>query len=54
MPKGVVKTKKEEKLWERAKDAVSRNENVPQNKFKDEHWARVNALFQKMKPKKEK
>lgn len=54
MPKGVVKTKHEEELWDRAKEAVSRNEYTPEKKFTDEHWEKVNALFQKLKPKKEK
>jgi len=49
-----IKTKKDEELWGRAKAAVSRNEHKPESKFKDSDWAKVNALFHKMKPKKEK
>lgn len=52
MPTGLVKTQKDEKIWNRAKETVSRNKHIPETKFKDEHWAMVNVLFKIIKNRK--
>jgi|BioPla2DNA2_1021312.scaffolds.fasta_scaffold23871_3 hypothetical protein len=45
MPKGVVKTKADEKKWKKAKKAVG-------SKYKGKtKWKVVNSVFQKMKGK---
>lgn len=47
-----IKTPKDEELWARAKSAVTRNEHIPEAKFQDRHWAKVNALYQIINKKK--
>ena len=47
-----VKTERDEKVWQRAKDQVSVTYDVPESKFKDKHWSIVNTIYHKIKAKK--
>ena len=49
MPVGVVKTKKDEDRWERAKDVARKR--LGARKGKQSFWAFTNYLFQRMKGK---
>lgn len=48
MPANVVKTKKDEELWDRAKD-LAKERGLSPSKDKDSFWAYTNSIFQKMK-----
>jgi hypothetical protein len=37
---------KDEVLWERSIDTVSRNEHLPEEKFTDAEWAKVDKLYE--------
>ncbi len=37
---------KDEVLWERAIATVSRNEHLPEEKFTDAEWAKVDKLYE--------
>jgi hypothetical protein len=51
MPASVVHTPHEEKLWERAKNAVERSKLKKHTKFNDQDWGLVMHIFQGMKKK---
>jgi len=51
MPKGVVRTAKEEKIWELKKKQVAKQTGKKPSQFTDVEWRRVNFLFQKAKKK---
>jgi len=51
MPKGVVKTAKEEKIWSYKKKQVERQTGKKSSQFTEVEWRRVNFLFQKAKKK---
>jgi hypothetical protein len=51
MPKGVVKTGKEEKIWEYKKRQIEKQTGKKSSQFSDSEWRRVNFLFQKAKKK---
>jgi len=51
MPAGVVKTEKEESIWNRKKKEVEEQTGKKSSSFTDTEWARVNFLFQKAKKK---
>ncbi len=47
MPVGIVKTKRDEELWEKAKEIARKMKR--QGKLKGEFWAVVMGIFKKMK-----
>lgn len=47
MPKGVVKTEKDERLWEKAKQQV-RKQYPNLSEDSEEFWKRVNGIYQQM------
>ena len=51
MPAGVVKTKKDEKIWEYKKKQVAKQTGKKISQFTALEWRRVNFLFQKAKKK---
>ncbi|MEK6832924.1 MAG: hypothetical protein AABY32_02660 [Nanoarchaeota archaeon] len=51
MPKGVVKTKADEKKWNKAKSIV-REQYKDKSEDSDSFWALTNSIFQNMKGKK--
>ena len=51
MPKGVVKTAKEEKIWSYKTKQVEKQTGKKKSQFSDTEWRRVNFLFQKAKKK---
>ena len=51
MPVGVVKTKKDEKIWENKKKQVEKQTGKKASQFSSLEWRRVNFLFQKAKKK---
>lgn len=51
MPAGVVKSKKEEKIWEYKKKQVAKQTGKKSSQFSSLEWRRVNFLFQKAKRK---
>jgi len=51
MPKGVVKSPKEEKIWAYKKKQVEKQTGKKSSQFTDTEWRRVNFLFQKAKKK---
>jgi hypothetical protein len=44
----------EKDIWDSAIETVSRNEHLPEDKFKEEEWDKVKALFEILKNSKEK
>lgn len=53
MPAGVVKTKKDEKYWDKSKKNVRESKGKPQSKFKDQDWGLVQHIFALRKKKHE-
>lgn len=53
MPAGVVKTKREEKYWDKSKKNVAESKGKSQSKFKDRDWALVTHIFKLRKKKHE-
>jgi len=51
MPVGVVRTKRDEKLWERAKEIVRQQYKLSEKHGAD-FWRRVMGIFLRMKGKK--
>lgn len=51
MPVGVVKTKKDEQIWEYKKKQVAKQTGKKISQFTPTEWRRVNFLFQKAKKK---
>lgn len=51
MPINLVKTGKEEKIWNKKKKEVSKSKGKPQSQFTDRDWGLVNKLFQAAKKK---
>jgi hypothetical protein len=49
MPKGVVRSEKDEKIWNYKKKQVEKQTGKKASKFTDAEWRRVNFLFQKAK-----
>jgi hypothetical protein len=54
MPKGVVKTKHDEKLWEIAKGIAKDEYGLSESKHGKRYWASVNGTFHHLKKKHEK
>lgn len=46
---GFVRTKKDEALWQKAKQAAARSKNKSQEAFSDKDWALVNHIYHQMK-----
>ena len=51
MPLGVVRNKKEEKIWTYKKKQVAKQTGKKESQFTEAEWRRVNFLFQKAKKK---
>lgn len=51
MPVGVVKTPKDEKIWEYKRKQVEKQTGKKSPQFTETEWSRVNFLFQKAKKK---
>jgi len=51
MPKGVVRSPKEEKIWDYKKKQVEKQTGKKESQFTDIEWRRVNYLYQKAKKK---
>ena len=51
MPKGVVKSPKDEKIWAYKKKQVEKQTGKKSSQFSDLEWRRVNFLYQKAKKK---
>ena len=51
MPKGVVKTAKDEKIWSYKKKQIEKQTGKKSSQFTSDDWRRVNFLYQKAKKK---
>jgi hypothetical protein len=51
MPVGVVKSPRDEKIWQRKVAEVAKTRGKKKSAFTSQDWALVNMLFQKAKKK---